>query len=105
FRGNVFTSHICNRAWHIALQTWEGDVTLRESIFDAVASTLEHGLYRFTRKAAVIAISERVSRDIVRFYHCPAPVRVIYHGVDLKLFSPENRRRWRAGMRAQYGLS
>src|SRR5439155_18617893 len=31
--------------------------------------------------------------------------RVIYHGVDLKLFSPENRRRWRAGMRAQYGLS
>jgi len=104
-RGNVFTSHICNRAWHIALRTWEGGVTVRESLFNAVASMLEHALYRFTRGSTVIAISQRVSRDLIRFYHCRRPVQVIYHGVDLQLFSPENRQRWRTGMRLKYALS
>ena len=104
FRGNVFTGHICNRAWHLALQKLEGGATLRESVHNAVSTTLEHTVYRFLRRGVVVAISERVARDIVEFYHCRAPIRVIYHGVDLKLFSPCNRQRWRAEMRAQYGL-
>src|SRR5262245_25577888 len=28
FRGNVFTGHICNRAWHLALKRLEGGTTL-----------------------------------------------------------------------------
>ena len=105
FRGNVFTSHICNRAWHLALKKLEGGVTWREAIFNAVATALEHGLYRFARDATVIAISQRVAGDIVRFYHCRAPVQVIHHGVDLCLFSPQNRQRWRAAARARHAIS
>jgi UDP-glucose:(heptosyl)LPS alpha-1,3-glucosyltransferase len=104
-RGNVFTAHICNRAWHRALQKIEGGASFRESIFNAVGTTLEFGLYRFLRRSAVIAISRRVAQDLVDFYHCQAPTRVIYHGVDLELFSPVNRRRWRSEARAQYGLA
>jgi UDP-glucose:(heptosyl)LPS alpha-1,3-glucosyltransferase len=105
FRGNVFTSHICNRAWHLALKEIEGGVTWRERIFNAVATTLEHGLYRFARGAVVIAISQRVAADITRFYHCRAPIEVIHHGVDLSLFSPRNRQRWRADARARYAVA
>jgi UDP-glucose:(heptosyl)LPS alpha-1,3-glucosyltransferase len=105
FRGNVFTGHICNRAWHLALQKLEGGVSFREFCFDTVASALEHTVYRFTRHSAVVAISKRVAQDLVRFYHCSAPMQVIYHGVDLDLFSPESRRRWRSQTRAEYGLS
>src|SRR5438876_6629068 len=77
FRGNVFTAHICNRAWHLALQKMEGGVTFRESIFNAVATSLEHTAYRFVSHGAVVAISERVAQDIVRFYRCSAPIHVI----------------------------
>lgn len=103
-RGNVFTGHICNRAWHRALQELEGGATFRESVFDAIGSTLEYSLYRFARHSAVIAISERVKQDIIRFYHCPAPIEVVHHGVDLDLFSPATLARWRCDVRAQYGL-
>ena len=105
FRGNVLTGHICNRAWHLALEKLEGGVTFREAVFNAVATTLEHTVYRFAHHAAVVAISEHVARDIVQFYHCPAPIHVIHHGVDLDVFSPANRGFWRAEVRAQYGLA
>lgn len=104
FRGNVFTAHICNRAWHRALQNLEGGASFRESVFNAMGTTLEYGLYRFRRRCQVIAISERVAEDIARFYRCAAPIHVIHHGVDLELFSPSNRRLWRSKMRAELGL-
>ncbi len=104
FRGNVFTAHICNRAWDAALRKLDGGVTVRERVFNAVASTLEYSVYRFLRHGAVVAISARVARDLVEFYHCPAPIEVVHHGVDLDVFSPRNRKNWRADMRAQYGL-
>lgn len=104
FRGNVFTGHICNRAWHLALQKLEGGPTFRERIFNTVATALEHTTYRFVRNGAVVAVSQRVAQDIVRFYHCPAPIHVIHHGVDLEVFSPANRQQWRSEIRAQYGL-
>jgi UDP-glucose:(heptosyl)LPS alpha-1,3-glucosyltransferase len=104
FRGNVLTGHICNRAWHRALQTLEGGTTLREFIFNAVATTLEYGAYGFRRTGTVVAVSQRVADDLVRYYHCSVPIHVIHHGVDAQLFSPDTRRRWRSETRAQYGL-
>lgn len=105
FRGNVLTSHICNRAWHLALQKLEGGVTLRESVFNAVATTLEHTIYRFSRPGAVVAVSKRVAQDVVQFYHCPSRIQIIPHGVDLQLFSGANRKTWRDEIRSQYGLT
>jgi UDP-glucose:(heptosyl)LPS alpha-1,3-glucosyltransferase len=103
-RGNIFTAHICNRAWHLALQKMEGGASFRESVFNAVGTTLEHALYRTRRKSEVIAISHRVERDVQQYYHCTAPIHVIHHGVDLELFSPNGRERWRANERARIGI-
>jgi UDP-glucose:(heptosyl)LPS alpha-1,3-glucosyltransferase len=104
FYGNVFTAHICNRAWNLALQKFEGGVTGRERIFNTFATALEYTAYRPPRKCAVIAVSERVANDLRKYYHCPAPIQVIYHGVNLELFSPANRGRLRAEARRRLNL-
>jgi glycosyltransferase involved in cell wall biosynthesis len=102
--GNVFTAHICNRAWHLALEKLAGGATLREFIFNQIGSSLEYCLYRFARNSEMIAVSARVKQDIIRHYHCTAPVEVIYHGTDADLFSPQVRERWRGPAREQYGI-
>src|SRR5579871_5757094 len=104
FYGNVFTAHICNRAWHRALAKLDGGVTLREWIFNAFATTFEYSTYRRARRSRVIAVSSRVANDLRTIYHCPAPTRVIHHGVDLDVFSPANRHRFRSQVREQLGL-
>ncbi len=102
--GNVFTAHICNRAWHVALRKQQERITVRELVFNAVASALEGSLYRLARKSEVIAVSERVKRDLVQYYHCQAPIHVIFHGTDVDLFSPPVRERLRAEARAEFGI-
>jgi glycosyltransferase involved in cell wall biosynthesis len=87
------------------LRDGQGGATLRESVFNAIGSTLEYGLYHFARHSMVIAVSRRVARDIVRYYRCPSSICVIHHGVDLELFSPATRQRWRSEERARYGFS
>lgn len=104
FLGNVFTAHICNRAWRQGLTRLEGGATLRESIISRVAGALEHYTYGFARNSQVIAVSERVARDLVQYYHCPAPMHVIYHGTDSNVFSPEVRAHSRDDARAQFGI-
>jgi UDP-glucose:(heptosyl)LPS alpha-1,3-glucosyltransferase len=105
FYGNVFTAHICNRAWHQALEKLDHGVTLREGIFNAFATTFEYSTYRRASNSNVIAVSSRVAEDLRKFYHCPAPMRVIHHGVDLETFSPENRPRMRSEVRGELGLT
>lgn len=104
FLGNVFTAHICNRAWRQGLDKLQGGATLRESVISRVAGALEHYTYASARNSQVIAVSERVARDLVRYYHCPAPMHVIYHGTDTDFFSPEVRAHLRDGARAQFGI-
>lgn len=81
FRKNVVTAHICNRAWAEArpCAPWA------EKIFGAVVSRLEGWQYG-RAKARVIAVSQRVSRDLFRCYRAKKDVSVIYHGVDAKAF-------------------
>lgn len=104
FVGNVFTAHMCNAAWYQALRNSPEGATLRESVFSTVASALEHWTYRFARRSKVIAVSARVGRDLVKYYHCPADIRVIYHGTDTALFSPRTRQSLRPAARKHYGI-
>ena len=87
-RGNVITTHICNAAWSQSLARFTGGLTVKERIFNFCASGLEKWLYGGARDAHVIAISERVAGDVVKYYGCSAPLHLIYHGVDLETFSP-----------------
>ncbi len=104
FRGNVFTGHICNRAWHRALTKLEGGVTRRERIFNSIAGVLELSVYRRGSSNTVIAISNRVAEDIRDLYGCSAAMRVIHHGVDTTVFHPSNRSVWRDAVRARFPL-
>jgi UDP-glucose:(heptosyl)LPS alpha-1,3-glucosyltransferase len=102
-RSNVITAHICNEAWSRALSRFAPQ-TARERIFHGMASRLEKGLYGDPHCGHVIAISNRVARDVAECYGCRAPIHLIYHGVDLETFSPAVRR-FRAERRQALGLT
>lgn len=88
-RGNVFTAHICNRAWHRALHRTIGNLTFREWVSGTTLSALEYFFYRTARNGRIIAVSNRVARDLRQCYHCRAPITVIHHGVDAHAFTPD----------------
>ena len=104
-RGNVFTAHICNRAWHRALRQAIGDLTFREWLSGTTLSALEHLFYRYAGNRHVIAVSRRVAGDIRTLYHCKAPISVIYHGVDLRTFTPARESLIRNTVRAECHLA
>jgi UDP-glucose:(heptosyl)LPS alpha-1,3-glucosyltransferase len=104
-RGNVFTAHICNRAWHRALRQAIGKLTFREWLSGTTLSTIEHLFFRYARNCHVIAVSRRLADDIRMLYHCKAPLSVIYHGVDLKTFTPARENPIRSTVRAECNLA
>jgi UDP-glucose:(heptosyl)LPS alpha-1,3-glucosyltransferase len=61
----------------------------------------------FTLRAArhIVAISTRGKAEIERLYGTPADkVTVVYNGVDLARFHPDNRKRWRDETREALGI-
>ena len=65
---------------------------------------IEDAPYQGNPSPRIIAISEMVKRDIVRWYGIsPDRVEVIYNGVDLERFHPRNRQ-YRAEVRKRHGL-
>jgi len=58
----------------------------------------------YKKAKRIIAISEMVKEDIVRYYKIPPDrIEVSYTKVDIERFHPRNRR-WRADIRARYGI-
>ncbi|HYL36151.1 MAG TPA: glycosyltransferase family 4 protein [Bryobacteraceae bacterium] len=104
-RGNVFTGHICNRAWHRALRAASGRLKFHEWVSGTTLSALEHLFYRTARRCKVIAVSRRLAGDLQRLYHCAAPISTIYHGVDLAAFSPAAGSPIRAQVRRECELN
>jgi glycosyltransferase involved in cell wall biosynthesis len=104
-RGNVFTAHICNQAWHKALQDATGQISFHEWLSGTTLSTVEHAFYRFAGRRHIIAVSRRIAGDLQRCYHLTAPTSVVYHGVDLEAFRPARQNPARAQVRAECGLS
>ena len=104
WRGNVFTVHICNRAWHRALRQVSGRLSFREWVSGNTLSALEYLSYRFARACQVIAVSRRVGEDVRRCYGYKGPLSVVYHGVDSSSFTPGRQNPLRHKVRADCGL-
>ena len=104
-RGNVFTAHICNRAWHRALRKAIGDLTFREWLSGTTLSALEHLFYRYAGNCHIVAVSHRVADDIRMLYRCKAPISIIYHGVDLRTFTPARENPIRNTVRDECNLA
>ena len=60
----------------------------------------------FSRTKLIVANSNMVKSQVMNHYGVPrSRIAVVYNGVDLERFSPENRGRWRRTVRADLGVS
>lgn len=67
--------------------------------------SLERRIFKERRFKRVIAISELVKRNIIDHYGVEENmIKVIYNGVDLERFKPENRGLFRDRVRKQYNI-
>jgi UDP-glucose:(heptosyl)LPS alpha-1,3-glucosyltransferase len=65
---------------------------------------IENRPYRQKRSPKIVAISEMVRQDMIRWYHLPADrITVVYNGVDIERFHPRNRQ-WREEIRRSHGI-
>jgi UDP-glucose:(heptosyl)LPS alpha-1,3-glucosyltransferase len=104
-RHTVATAHFCQTAWFNAL-TREGiRLTWRQRLFQKLVTGLERRALCGSGTRRVIAVSDRVKRDIAGLYGRSNEVDVIYHGTDTETFRPENRHRFRTETRAAIGIA
>ena len=69
-----------------------------------VSGWVEDAPYQAKRLRAIIAISDMVKQDMVRWYRIPEEkITVVYNGVDIERFHPRNRR-YREEIRRRYGI-
>ena len=53
----------------------------------------------------IIAISDMIKNDIIKYHNIePERIDVVYNGVDLKRFNPDNKNRYRKAMREKLSL-
>lgn len=69
-----------------------------------VSGWIEGAPYRRKALKKVVAISEMVKQDMIRWYRLQdEAISVVYNGVDIERFHPRNRR-WREEVRRRHGL-
>jgi UDP-glucose:(heptosyl)LPS alpha-1,3-glucosyltransferase len=103
-RCDVMTAHICQAAWHASRRETEGRLRLKDHVFAAVVSPIERALFADRRATRVIAVSERLRRDLALHYGREEGVTVVHHGVAVERFSPGNRAELGAPARGELGL-
>jgi UDP-glucose:(heptosyl)LPS alpha-1,3-glucosyltransferase len=69
-----------------------------------VSGWVENAPYQAKRLRAIIAISDMVKQDMMRWYRIPEErIHVVYNGVDIERFHPRNRR-FREEIRRKHGI-
>ena len=94
---NVLTAHISNRAWARARL----GAPLKEKLFSLVIGWWEQWQYSLAGRVQVIAVADRVRRDLAVDYGLRGRVTVIHHGVDTEKFTPANRSQ---ALRNEFGM-
>lgn len=100
---SLLTAHICCAAWHEQRLASGHVFSAKEKLFDSVVMRLEKWLYARRPERPVIAISERVRRDLAKHCRRHENVRIIPHGVDTGEFDSSRREAWRRQTRAELG--
>lgn len=99
----------CHIEW--LKQRWKRtDITGKFSIilnpYHWLILILERIIFHGRRYKKIIAISELVKKNILTHYHIPeSDIEVIYNGVDLIRFHPQNRDFFRQEIREKHGIS
>ena len=103
-RQNVITAHSCHAAWFKAQEQHMGGLTVAQKVVRALMKPLEKYVFQAKHSAAVIAVSKHAKADIAHYYDRIEDVSIVYHGVNLAVFHPDNRLRWRAIVRLELGI-
>ncbi|MBM4276290.1 MAG: glycosyltransferase family 4 protein [Deltaproteobacteria bacterium] len=69
-----------------------------------VSGWIENAPYKKKRFHKIVAISDMVKQDIIRWYDIPEnKIEVLYNGVDIERFHPRNRQ-YREDIRERFGI-
>lgn len=107
---NVVTAHICQAAYRKIYNSARfGSVSLLRSAYHrlmmAITVSMEKRLYTSPRTKAIIAVSRKIKTELVEHYGAREElITVIYNGVDLDEFSPENAFRYRQEVREKHDI-
>jgi UDP-glucose:(heptosyl)LPS alpha-1,3-glucosyltransferase len=99
----------CHIEW--LKQRWKriglsGKISVLFNPYHWLILAIERSIFKKRRFNKIIAISEMVKKNIMDNYGVsPADIEVIYNGVDIKKYHPENRAKYRSEIRQKYGLT
>ncbi len=110
----IFTQDIyragdgCHREWlnqrRKMLSVW-GRIRIWLNPFHWATLLMERHIYTSRRTGMIIANSNRGKEEMIRHYQTPPEkIEVVYNGVDLQRFHPENCGRYRDKIRRQWGI-
>ncbi len=99
----------CARSWNMKLEEIRpgalGKLMVYMRFYRLVEQWLEKRAFKKGHYRKIIAISKRVKDEIMKCYGVPSrDVEVIYNGVDLKEYNPQNRNIFRDETRKIYNL-
>ena len=98
-RPNVVTAHICVAAYLNSLRA----VSPRHRLSLQLMAAAERRFYR-RYQGHVIAVSEKIARELQDFYQVQGSISVIPHGVDHGRFNSDDRLSHRNNLRSQLGI-
>ncbi len=99
----------CHREWLERRANYLPSVkrlTFRFNLFHQLVLRLEKAIFESGKCKKIIAISEMVKRDILKHYKLPEDrIEVVYNGVRLDRFHPDNKDRYRNEVRQRLGVA
>ena len=99
----------CHREWLERRASYLPPIkklSFRFSLFHQLVLKLEKAIFESGKCKKIIAISEMVKRDILKHYELPEDrIEVVYNGVQLDRFHPDNKNRFRTEVRKRFGVS
>ena len=99
----------CHREWLERRANYLPSIkklSFRFNLFHQLVLKMEKEIFESGQCKKIIAISEMVKRDILKHYQLPEDrIKVVYNGVQLDRFHPNNKHRFRNEVRKRFGVS
>ena len=109
YGANIITAHYCHMGWNEVISLIPSSGSLIKRIYRNVTAridtAMEKYIYRSRKYKKIIANSEKIKNELCKFYDViNKSVKVIYIGVDTKLFNPSNRMIYNIEIRKKFNI-